>query len=75
MLNEDVMLGAVSFGHNEMQVLIDEINNFAVPDTRPGPCTEDGLTETNTKFLLYFHLLENKQSWRNKEVEKLMIQT
>ena len=29
MLNEDVMLGAVSFGHNEMQVLIDEINNFA----------------------------------------------
>ena len=29
MLSEDVMLGAVSFGHNEMQVLIDEINNFA----------------------------------------------
>ena len=29
MLNEDVMLGAVSFGHNEMQVLIEEINNFA----------------------------------------------
>ena len=28
MLDEDVMLGAVSFGHNEMQVLIDEINNF-----------------------------------------------
>ena len=29
MLSEDVMLGAVSFGHNEMQSLIDEINAFA----------------------------------------------
>ena len=33
----------------------DEINNFAVPDTRPGPWTEDGLTETNSKFLLYLN--------------------
>ncbi len=29
MLSEDVMLGAVSFGHNEMQTLINEIDNFA----------------------------------------------
>ena len=29
MLSEDVMLGAVSFGHNEMQSLIVEINSFA----------------------------------------------
>ena len=29
MLSEEVMLGAVSFGHNEMQVLINEINTFA----------------------------------------------
>ena len=29
MLSEEVMLGAVSFGHNEMQVLINEINSFA----------------------------------------------
>ena len=29
MLSEDVMLGAVSFGHNEMQHLINEINDFA----------------------------------------------
>ena len=29
MLSEDIMLGAVSFGHSEMQVLIDEINKFA----------------------------------------------
>ncbi len=29
MLSEDVMLGAVSFGHKEMQVLIDEIDKFA----------------------------------------------
>ena len=29
MLSEDIMLGAVSFGHSEMQTLIDEINNFA----------------------------------------------
>ena len=29
MLTEDVMLGAVSFGHNEMQSLISEINSFA----------------------------------------------
>ena len=29
MLSEDVMLGAVSFGHNEMQHLINEINSFA----------------------------------------------
>jgi len=29
MLSEDIMLGAVSFGHNEMQTLIDEINNFS----------------------------------------------
>ena len=29
MLSEDVMLGAVSFGHNEMQHLINEINSFS----------------------------------------------
>ena len=29
MLSEEVMLGAVSFGHKEMQNLINEINNFA----------------------------------------------
>ena len=29
MLSEDVMLGAVSFGHKEMQHLINEINSFA----------------------------------------------
>ena len=29
MLSEEVMLGAVSFGHKEMQSLINEINNFA----------------------------------------------
>ena len=29
MLSEDVMLGAVSYGHNEMQGLINEINSFA----------------------------------------------
>tara|TARA_B100001996_G_scaffold382230_1_gene373507 strand:+ start:377 stop:2452 length:2076 start_codon:yes stop_codon:yes gene_type:complete len=29
MLSEEVMLGAVSYGHNEMQSLINEINNFA----------------------------------------------
>ena len=29
MLSEEVMLGAVSFGHSEMQVLINEINSFA----------------------------------------------
>ena len=29
MLSEDVMLGAVSFGHNEMQSLINEIDSFA----------------------------------------------
>ncbi len=29
MLSEDIMLGAVSFGHSEMQVLIDEINKFS----------------------------------------------
>ena len=29
MLSEEVMLGAVSFGHKEMQTLINEINNFA----------------------------------------------
>ena len=29
MLSEEVMLGAVSFGHNEMQGLINEINSFA----------------------------------------------
>ncbi|MEL0102201.1 MAG: polyribonucleotide nucleotidyltransferase [Gammaproteobacteria bacterium] len=29
MLSEDIMLGAVSFGHNEMQSLIEEINTFA----------------------------------------------
>ena len=28
MLSEEVMLGAVSFGHKEMQYLINEINNF-----------------------------------------------
>ena len=28
MLSEEVMLGAVSFGHKEMQSLINEINNF-----------------------------------------------
>ena len=27
--SEDIMLGAVSFGHNEMQSLINEINTFA----------------------------------------------
>ena len=29
MLSEEVMLGAVSYGHNEMQGLINEINSFA----------------------------------------------
>ena len=29
MLSEEIMLGAVSFGHKEMQKLISEINNFA----------------------------------------------
>ena len=28
-----------------------EISNLAVPDTRPGPWTEEGLTETNSKSL------------------------
>ena len=27
-----------------------EINNLAVPDTLPGPWTEDGLMEINSKF-------------------------
>ena len=28
-----------------------DINNLAVPETLPGPWTEEGLTETKSKFL------------------------
>jgi hypothetical protein len=29
-----------------------EISNFAVPDTLPGPCTEEGLTDTKSNSFL-----------------------
>jgi polyribonucleotide nucleotidyltransferase len=56
MLSEDVMLGAVMFGHEQMQVAIDAINSLAKEAGRPpitwaAPVADEALAKAVEQFL------------------------
>ena len=61
-LNEDLMLGAVLFGHKSMQIVIDKINEF-----RELVGVEDWIVEKDEETPRYFAELESDFSSKIEE--------